>query len=46
VLLDKEVPPFRRQRITADVATLASGIYFLRIRGETAARTERVSVVK
>ena len=46
VLLDEEVPPFRRQRITANVSTLASGIYFLRIRGETAARTERVSVVK
>ncbi|MFB6247110.1 MAG: T9SS type A sorting domain-containing protein [Salinibacter sp.] len=46
VLLDKEVPAFRRQRITADVSGLASGVYFLRIRGETAARTERVSVVK
>jgi len=46
VLLDEEVPPFRQQRITTDVSNLASGIYFLRIRGETAARTERVSVVK
>jgi hypothetical protein len=46
VLLDDEVPPFRRQRLAADVSGLASGIYFLRIRGETAARTERVSVVK
>lgn len=46
VLLDEEVPPFRQQRITTDVSSLASGIYFLRIRGETAARTERVSVVK
>ena len=46
VLLDDEVPPFRQQRLTADVSGLASGIYFLRIRGASAARTERVSVVK
>ena len=46
VLLSEEVPPFRQQRITTDVSSLASGIYFLHLRGETAARTERVSVVK
>ena len=46
VLLDREVAPFRRQRTATDVSRLSSGIYFLRVRGESAARTERLSVVK
>jgi len=40
------VRPFRRRSITASVSDLASGMYFLRVRGESSARTERISVVK
>jgi len=46
LLFRDTVRPFRRQSIGADVSDLSSGIYFLRVRGETSAQTERISVVK
>ncbi len=41
-----EVRPFRKQTLQTNVSSLSNGIYFLRIRGETAARTEQIAVVK
>ncbi|MFB6098824.1 MAG: T9SS type A sorting domain-containing protein, partial [Salinibacter sp.] len=46
VLFDDEVPPFRRQTLRTDVSSLASGVYFIRIRGATTARTVRIAVVR
>lgn len=46
ILMDKEVPPFRRQSVTTDVSSLASGMYFIRIRSASSARTAQISVVK
>lgn len=46
VLFDETIPSFRRQTVTADVSSLSSGIYFLRIRGTSDARTERVVVAR
>jgi lysyl endopeptidase len=45
-LFRDRVRPFRRRSIATTVSDLASGIYFLRVRGERAARTERITVVK
>jgi lysyl endopeptidase len=41
-----EVRPFRQQTLQTSVSSLSSGIFFLRLRGETAARTEQIAVVK
>jgi lysyl endopeptidase len=46
LLFRDTVRPFRRQSITTNVSDLASGMYFLRVRGESSAQTERISVVK
>jgi lysyl endopeptidase len=46
VLFDDRVPAFQRRRIQVDVSQLASGMYFLRVRGATSARTEQLVVVK
>jgi lysyl endopeptidase len=46
VLLDETIPPFRRQRLQANLSSLSSGVYFLRIRGRNEARTEQIAVVK
>lgn len=46
VLLHETIPAYRKRRIRADVSTLSSGMYFLRIRGQSIARTERIAVVK
>ena len=46
VLFDDRVPAFQRRRIQVDVSQLASGMYFLRVRGTTSARTEQLVVVK
>lgn len=42
----REVQPFRLETLRVNVSSLSSGIYFLRIRGETATRTEQIAVVK
>jgi lysyl endopeptidase len=46
VLRDETVRPFRRQTVQVDLSSLSSGVYFLRIRGQRAARTARIAVVK
>lgn len=46
VVSDKTIPSFRRQTLTTNVSSLSSGVYFLRIRGETQARTERLVITK
>jgi len=46
VLLDDRVPSFQRRRIRVDASPLASGVYFIRVRGANTARTERLVVVK
>jgi lysyl endopeptidase len=46
VLFDRTIPSFRRQTLTTNVSSLSSGVYFLRIRGNAQARTERLVVAK
>ncbi|MFB6272617.1 MAG: T9SS type A sorting domain-containing protein [Salinibacter sp.] len=46
VLFEDEVRPFRRQRVTTNLSSLPSGLYFVRLRGPSTARTERVVVVR
>jgi lysyl endopeptidase len=46
VLFDESVRPFRQQSVAADLSSLSSGIYFLHIRGASAAHTEQLSLVK
>ncbi len=46
VLLNEDVLPFRRKTVSVDVSSLASGMYFVRIRGASGARTAQISVVK
>jgi len=46
VLFDETIPSFRRQTVTANVSSLSSGIYFLRIRGASDARTERLVIAR
>lgn len=46
VLMNEEVRPFRRQTLTTDVSSLSSGVYFVRIRGASTARTARIAVTK
>lgn len=45
ILVDT-IPPFQTQDVRVDVSSLSSGIYFLRVQGETAARTKRIAVVR
>ena len=40
----RDLIPFRRQTISIDVSSLPSGVYFLRIEGISATRTEKIVV--
>jgi len=46
VLLHRNVRAFRRQTLTADLSTLSSGVYFLRVQGQSATRTARIAVMR
>ncbi|PSQ95440.1 MAG: lysyl endopeptidase [Bacteroidetes bacterium SW_9_63_38] len=40
----RELTPFRLRKITVDVSTLSSGVYFLRIKSSSTTRTEKIIV--
>jgi lysyl endopeptidase len=40
----RELTPFRLQEIPIDVSSLSSGVYFLRIKGTSITRTEKIIV--
>ncbi len=47
LLFDDEIPPYRQKTIPVDVSSLASGLYFARIRGSNGRiLTRRISVMK
>lgn len=46
LLLDREVEPYREIPVRIDVSSLSSGMYFLRVVGETGSSTQQVPVVK
>lgn len=45
ILVDT-IPPFQAHDVTVDVSSLSSGIYFLRVQGQTTAQTKRIAVVR
>ncbi len=45
-LFDDKVQPFRQRTVTAQLSSLASGMYFLRIRGESTVRTAKIVVTR
>jgi lysyl endopeptidase len=46
VLYDEEPPAYQKQTISTNLSRLSSGVYFVRIRGRSAARTRQISVVR
>lgn len=47
LLFDDEISPYRQKTIPVDVSSLASGLYFARIRGSNGkVRTRKISVVR
>jgi len=46
VLLDDQLSPFRRRALRVDAASLSSGVYFLRAKGESSFQTQKIVVVQ